>query len=147
MGGATNQTITGSTSGNGSAGLGDLLYALNQIYNLLLGVFGLGGSAVQVDILTAATTSAPLYSIGKPVKHAILQNLDATNIITINGLGAGLGKGGTPPPVVAGAGIILNPAPGAGQGGGSMPVGNVDLSAFTFIANGGTPNLAVYYEV
>lgn len=111
-------------------------------------MFGLGQSSVEVDILTSATTSAPLYTFQKQVKHAILQNIDATNIITIQALGQGLGRGSSSAPTaIAGAGIILNPAPLAGQGGGSMPVGNVDLSAFSFIADGGTPKLAVYYEV
>lgn len=143
--GTQQQQAGGGGGGSGGGNLSSILYALNQIYDLLASVFQPGVSSTQTDILSATTATTALYTTAKPVKHAILQNIDAANIITIYAQGKGYNAN-----VIieaAGEGIILNPAPIAGQGGGSMPVGNVDLSAFNFIADGGTPELAVYYEL
>lgn len=112
---------------------------LQQIYNLLLSVFGLGASVPQVLIVTITTNGVfqqisptPLY-----VKKAIIQNLSTTDTVTIS----------STKNAASGAGICLNVAGGTGQGGGSHPVGNIDLSKlFITCSTNAAQNVAVYIE-
>lgn len=134
----------GGGGGSDGAGLTAIFNALNTLYNLLVGVFYPGGSVGNTDIITVGTTAVLLYQNNKPVKKAIIQNLSSTDVVTIQAVSGSVGKVA---PVTAGKGTLLNPAPGSGQGGGSMPVGNVDLGAFTAITNTNTGQLvSVYYE-
>lgn len=108
--------------------ISDLWNVLNQIWNLLLGVFGLGGSA-PVFLQTKITTHLvyqPLASTPFRVKKAIIQNPTSTDVLLIDGnIHAGVAISA---PTDGKGGFILNPAGTSGQGGGTHPFGNIDLS-------------------
>lgn len=124
-----------------SAGLNDVLAALNKILAVLTKEFEGADVDFQIEVLTINSTAAPLYTSQKKVRHAVFQNLSSTDAITL--MRGPAGKVGA---VTAGAGIVLNPATSAGLGGGSVALHNIDLSAITAItATNNTQSLAVVY--
>lgn len=141
--------VTDGGGGGGGGGGSDAL--LQSILDTLLriqvaewGVFIPGGSLANTDFMTGGTSPFQAYSNPKPVKKAIIQNLSPTDTLTIVFVSASAGKVA---PIVAGDGITLNPAPSADQGGGSLPVGNVDLSSMTLVfSTNATQEFVVYYE-
>lgn len=130
-------------SPSGGATLDDLLYALNQIYNLLSGVFANGGAMATIETISVSTSPTALYSNNKRVKRAVIQNLSSTDNLTLVATPGTVGKTG---PGSSGNGIILNKASASGQGGGSLVTGNIDLGAFTVYGGAGSDQVAVYYE-
>lgn len=143
-GGGTSPLPVDGTGGGGGGGTQFIYDILNTIYNLLVGVFGRGGSAAQTDLITVGTTAVNIYNNPKLVKKAIIQNLSATDVVTIVAL---QGTPGKVAPIAAGKGTLLNPASSVGQGGGSMPLGNVDLGMFTAVTNtNSSQTISVYYE-
>lgn len=121
-----------------------ILSVLQEIYALLLGVFGLGGSLAQTDVFaTVSTTPICLYPQSQLIKRGLIQNLSTTDEITVFATPGGK----TAAAITAGLGTILNPAPGTGEGGGTMPLGNIDLASLTFISStNANQSVSVYYE-
>jgi hypothetical protein len=115
-----------------TATLDDLLAVLNQIRDLLNGVFGPAKSVPQIEFFTVNNTAAAIATGGtsKPCKQIVLQNLSVTDTITL-----GIGKAGKPAALTAGKGMVLNPAQSSGYGGGSITLLNVDLADITAITS------------
>lgn len=94
---------------------------------------------------TVGTTAAALYPTNKKVRRAIIQNLSTTDNYTITSSGQ---PGKIATTTAKGTGPILNKASGTGLGGGTITVGNIDLSELTIVSDTNTgQNVAVYYEV
>ena len=96
-----------------------------------------GESNPVIDVLTLGTggTAQAFYTdVRRLVRKAIIQNISVENV-TI----------GTSKNTAIGLGIILNAAT-AGQGGGSMPVYNVDLTKLYFNRTTSGVTLAIYIE-
>lgn len=145
LGGTSTNVNQQGGSSNGSSSP-DVSF-LEQIVSLLFGVFGIGQSQSQLDLFTFTTHAKAysLYNSSKPVKKAIIQNITNTDVITVFAVPYSTGK---TYPVSNYEGIILNPASVANQGGGSLPLGNVDLSNFAVICDttDALIGLAIYYE-
>lgn len=94
---------------------------------------------------TIGTTATQLYLTPKKVRSAIIQNLSTTDNYTVTSSG----QSARPAAVsAAGKGPVLNKAAATGQGGGTLKVGNIDLSALTVISDTNTgQNIVVYYEL
>lgn len=115
---------------------------LNAILSVLIGTNALGGSkAFTIVFGNVGTTGTRPFPAGTFVKKAVIQNLSNTDNLTV------FFAPGATTFILAGNGTVLNPAPGAGQAGGSMTVGNIDLGDMSWITNTNTnQNVSVYYE-
>lgn len=139
MGKVTQPIVPPGGNGGGttppSSGTDAVVYWLQQIYNLLLSVFGLGQSSTNIFTVTipAATTPVPISNTPMQVKEATIQNQSATDTIVISTSSNAV------------SGIILNPAPAAGQGGGSKKMKNVDLNK-VFVTSSTNTNQVVGVE-
>lgn len=148
MGGPT--TIAPTSGGGGGGGgnpppLSSTDALLKQIFDLLNSVFGLGKSIATTDVFATVgnTAGVILYTQSKIIKRGLIQNLSATDSITVFATPGGK----APANIVAAFGTVLNPAPAAGQGGGSIPIGNIDLASLTFISStNASQSVSVYYE-
>lgn len=69
------------------------------------------------------------------VKSGIIENISTENVTIAVPDGSAAGKS-----------IILTKANAAGEGGGSLPVGNVDLAKFQYVRTTAGVTLGVYYE-
>lgn len=124
-----------------TATLDDLLNAMSELIKLVKKEYESAQDDFQIEVLTIATSAAPLYLAQKIVRKAVFQNLSATDTITL-----ARGQSGKAAAVTAGAGIVLNPAPASGQAGGSITFLNVDLSQVTAISStNNSQSLAVVY--
>lgn len=139
MGGAQTGGTPPPPSGGGGVDLSSLLGILTAIYNVLLKAFGLNQSQPIIDPVDLTTGGAfqQMYPGTKAVESAIIQNISTENVTLTT---ATQGQ-------VAGLGILLTKANNAGEGGGSHPVGNVDLAKFYFVRATAGHTLAVYYEI
>lgn len=110
---------------------------LKQILFILNQSFFTGQSRHEITIISLDTgaTFQQIFPATKLVKKAIIQNI-STEAVTIISRATG----------TVSQGIILNPADLAGQGGGSLPTGNVDLSKLWFRRVTSGVTLAVYRE-
>jgi len=99
---------------------------------------GLKKGTTDYFTITAGGTSQPLYSNTKKVSNALIQNL-STDPLTLRAASAVSAA-------VADQGIVLNPSTGAGLAGGSLPVGNVDLSTYTIIGATTGDGFSIYWE-
>lgn len=131
MGGQAQSTVTCTSGGSGGGGTGggtlnDAI--LQQILSELQREFDGGQVTPFIDFFTVTTagTFQQIYANSKKVRKAIIINLSSTDTMTITAFtgnaGAAFGA--------SGKGVVLNPASTGGQAGGSLPVGNVDLSQF-----------------
>ena len=110
---------------------------LAQLLALLRGAFEAGGSQGKIEVITYTSTGAQrLGAQATAVKAAIIQNL-STDPIPVH----------TDNSVAPGHGNILNPATAANQAGGSLPVGNVDLSRFWVYIPTSGDRIAIYEVV
>lgn len=111
---------------------------LQKIYDLIRKTFALNASEPNIEtvVLTTGGTFQQMISGTRGIKNGIIENISTENVtivtITQN--------------QVASTGVILTKANGAGEGGGSLPVGNVDLGKFYFVRTTAGLTLAVYYE-
>jgi len=107
-----------------------------RLYDLLYSEFGRGQSVGQIYIiaLTTGGVSQQLVQGSMKVKKAVIQSI-ATESVTLF----------TNASDIAPNGIVLNTG-GVGNGGGSLTVGNVDLSTFWFVRASAGNTLAVYAE-
>lgn len=128
MGGGQQTTVPVPVPSGTGTQISDLWTLLNNIWGVLLSVFGVGNSA-PIMLQTKITTHLifqPLSTTPFRVKKAILQNPTSTDVLlfdTNNHAGAAISV-----PTDGKGGFILNPAGTSGQAGGSHPFGNVDLS-------------------
>lgn len=130
----------GGGGGGGGTDLSTTNALLQDILNLLKSEYDDGARDAFIDYLTigVASTFQQLYANQLYVRRAVIQNISAVNI-TLTGIGSSYGLQGT-----NAQGIILNSG-AAGQAGGSMTVGNIDLSTIDWEGAAGA-KLAVYYE-
>lgn len=112
---------------------------LEQILNVLKYQINRGMKNGTIDLITlnAGATFQQIYSNSKPVTMALIQNISTENVTITSSI-----SGST-----ASQGIILNKANAAGEGGGSMPVDNIDLKNLNFVRTTAGLTLAVYYEI
>ncbi len=126
-----------------SADLGPLLNALGQIrsvlldlFNLLVGQFRDSAPVVEQFTLTTGGTTQRLFDESIKIRAGFLQNV-STEVVSIFSKETGTAATG---------GVKLNAASAAGQGGGEMSVGNIDLrNLFAVRATGGL-TLSIYGE-
>lgn len=117
--------------GGGGGGLDGANTQLGQIYSILNYEYGPGQKLPFVDTFTVGTSFSQLYTGAKPVSKALIQNDSSTDVMSVTASFGNTGaKSGT-----AGQAILLNPATSANQGGGSLPVGNIDLSNLYIATN------------
>ena len=133
----------GGTGGNGTDN-SVIIDLLRQILEVLKGVFTINFSEPQIDVITLTTGAAfeRMYDNPRKVKSAVIQNISTEDVT----LQIGSGTSSTPA-FTAGDGILLNAASASGKGGGSLPVGNIDLSKFYFVRTTSGDTLAVYVEL
>jgi hypothetical protein len=131
-GGRTVPDVPPNGGGDGSGGL------VGQILSLLQKLFGIGRSTPSIDTvaLTTGATFQQMFGGSKKVMKAIIQNISTENV-TITSINQNQ---------VAGTGILLNAASASGEGGGSLPVSNVDLALLYFVRTTAGLTLAVYSE-
>ena len=117
--------------------LTDQIGWLTKILTALAGspTKGLTG-IVNVVSLSTGGTFQRISATSRLVNRAIIQNISTENVTIVSGS----------PNATAGQGIALNAAPATGLGGGSLPVGNIDLSTLFFVRASSGVTLAVYYE-
>ena len=119
--------------GGDVASVEDFLKAILELleYNILA-----GRKHGYIDVITLTTGAAyqKLYNERKHVTMALIQNL-STEVVSLQNTGGGAN------------GERLNPANLAGEGGGSLPVGNIDLAEISFVRTTSGVTLAVYYEI
>ena len=125
--------------------IADLFSVLTDILTTLQMEYNAGAVDVQIDYLpvtTAANTVAPLYVSQKRVRGGLFENLSTTDTITF-----AIGQPGKVATIIAGQGIVLNPASISGYGGGTWAFFNIDLSRVTAVTqtNTGQYISAVYY--
>lgn len=110
---------------------------LKQILFILNQSFFTGQSRLEITIHTLNTgaTFQQLFPASKEVKKAIIQNI-STEAVTIISTATG----------TVSRGILLNPASISGEGGGSLPTGNVNLNKLWFRRATAGVTLAVYRE-
>jgi hypothetical protein len=146
MGNAETSQLNGGGGGGGnppSVDLSGVLTYLKEILAELVTLIEPGQSKANTYVFaTATTTPTPLFSTEKKVKKAVIQNLSITDNMTVSAQSGG--SGGTNATLVAGKGTVLNKAPGTGQGGNSLTVGNIDLSTINIITD---TNAAQTYSV
>ena len=126
--------------GNGGGGTGEtLLPTLQAILDLLNYSIQAGLKHGHIEVISLASNGVTqqLYPDRKYVTFALIQNISIENVTVFTGSNQG----------VAPNGVLLNLSLGAGQAGGSLPVGNVDLSEFFFVRATAGVTLAVYYEL
>lgn len=114
---------------------GTLAGLLGEIRDLLQEQFGLGQSDPRVIVLSLTTGGTFDVFPSVLVKRALIQNISVEDVTIVQG-----------PNGTAGSGILLNAASAAGEGGGSMPTGNVNLARLGFVRVTAGATLAVYYE-
>lgn len=124
-----------------------IVQQLNQLLNILATLqaqFNAGQTTLTIEVLTVNNTADVLYANAKKVRGGFFMNLSTTDSITIAGGGS---QAGRVSPCTAGAGMIMNPAAAAGQGGGTFNFGNIDISTLTAITstNPAQSMAAVYY--
>lgn len=88
---------------------------------------------IEIISLTTGAVYQKLYAERKHVTMAIIQNL-STEVVSLANTGGANG-------------VRLNQADLAGEGGGSLPVGNIDLSEIYFQRITAGVTLAVYSEL
>lgn len=145
-GGGTTATGGNGGSGGGSGTTGspdDLIPYLQQIINILASVLTAGQSKGIIEYYTIAAggTSQLLFSSQKLVKKAIIINLSTDCLYLFSN-----GYEGGPIGVTA-QGFPLNAASSGGLGGGSLPLGNVDLGTFSILGANTSDAYVVYYEI
>lgn len=130
----------GCTSGGSLSGV---IGWLSQIYAVLAGVFSKAGSSFTIDTITCNGTTQ-LYGTSHPCKKAIIQNISTSgDNLTLVGNTGSIGRQASG---ASGSGIILNGPTTSGQAGGSLPVGNIDLSGITVYGGSSTDAVSVYQE-
>jgi hypothetical protein len=110
---------------------------IEELLNKIITEFDEGQERGEIEIISLTTggTWQNLFTSDKPVRKAIIQNI-STEDVTI----------ATAEQSTAGEGIILNAATLSGEGGGTLPTGNIDLRAFWFVRATAGATLAVYTE-
>lgn len=110
---------------------------IEQLLEILIREFDEGQERGEIDVISLTTGGKfqNLFPSDKPVRKAIIQNI-STEDVTIT----------TAEQSEAGSGIILNAATLSGEGGGSLPTGNIDLRALWFVRATAGATLAVYTE-
>jgi hypothetical protein len=142
--------LGGGTQANGSNGNGNgsgkcnCQAELQAIYDVLDSVLNPAESIAYIEYQTLAAGGVvqSLYGQSKKVKKAIIMNISADPVTLFSSGSGSIGK----PSGTISQGIILNPQPSAGQGGGTFPTGNVDLGSFSWVALTTGDAIAVYYE-
>ena len=94
-------------------------------------------SGTDIRTLSAAATFQSLYTTPKNVNSAVIQNLSTEDVTIVTQ---------EVPTPTAGEGIILNAANAAGEGGGTLSAGSVDLAKFKFVRTNTGVTLSVYWE-
>ena len=114
-----------------------LLQILIEIRDVLKSTFEEGGSKGEIGLESVDTggTFKQLWTSSFKVKKGIIQNI-STEDVTIT----------TFERSTISQGIILNAASSSGKGGGSLPIGNVDLQDFWFVRASSGLTLAYYIE-
>lgn len=115
------------------AGLAALIEETNR---LLRQQFERGFSQARI-IIVSLTTGGTFDQLppGTLIARGIIQNISVEDVTVTTG------RTGT-----AAQGILLNAASAAGEGGGSMPLTNIDLGDIWFVRATAGVTLAVYYE-
>lgn len=103
---------------------------------------GMLNATIEFQTIASGATPQVLYANSKPVRTGLIQNLSATEELTVF---AASGTVGSPIQGTAGQGTVLNRAPAAGQGGGSLAVANVDLGSFTVLATTTGHGYSIFY--
>lgn len=102
------------------------------------GGIGAPVSGKTVNILVVSTagasTATQLASGSVPILGGYVQNISQNNVTL-----------GTSNKVAAGSGVILNAASSSGKGGGSAPLGPIDLSYLWWISSGASDSVVVYF--
>lgn len=130
----------GSPPSNGGGGVD--LTSVNALLQQILDVLkyqinrGMKNGNIELISLASGATFQPLYLNPKPVTMALIQNISTEDVTITSSI-----SGNT-----ASQGILLNKANAAGEGGGSMPVDNIDLKNLNFVRTTAGLTLAVYYE-
>ncbi len=98
-----------------------------------------------VDILTLASSStfSKMYSNVKFVRKAVIQNITSSAGVMIS-IRSSLQPSGTTAGIKA---LQLNAGGSINLGGGSLEVGNIDLSKIEWSASLKNCSIAVYYEI
>lgn len=136
MGGGSTPVSDGG-GGGGGTGNDSILSLLQKIYDFIVSLWdrGKSRSTIEVISLTTGATFQRLYTNSRLVRSAIIQNISTENVTLT-----------TTPGGTAGLGIILNQGAGAGQAGGSLPTGNVDLMSYFFVRTTAGATLALHIE-
>lgn len=113
--------------------------SINEILKELLELWrysilpGRKHGTIEIISLTTGAVYQKLFVERKLVTMALIQNL-STEVVSLANTGGANGA-------------RLNPANLAGEGGGSLPVGNIDLSEIFFQRTTSGVTLAVYSEL
>lgn len=123
-------------------GTGDLstLQAIQADLDLMIKPGAVQGT-IDVISLTSGAAVQQLYVNPTKVRKALIQNISTDAVTLFTSTGTSNGIHGT-----AGSGTVLNPASVSGQGGGSLPVTNEDLSNYFFVGATTADKVSVWRE-
>lgn len=126
----------GTTPPNGGGGTNGSSSLLQQILDFIKDIYKEVEPHIETVELNVGATFQELFPGTKKVRFGLIQNISTENI-TLYTISAGQ---------VAAKGICLTKANGAGEGGGSLPVGRIDLAKIWFVRATAGLSISVYYE-